>query len=38
MGMGDKQVKDDSRWTKVVVVRVVRRRWITGVSKKYSLQ
>ena len=37
MGIGDKQVKDDSGQTNVVVVRVVRSRWITGVSKKYRL-
>lgn len=37
MGTGDKQVKDGSRQTRVVVVRVVRHKWIPGVSKKYSL-
>lgn len=35
-GIGDKQVKDDSEQTKLV--RLMRSRWITGASKKYSLR
>lgn len=35
-GTEDKQVKDDSRQAKLVVVMMVSR-WITRVPKKYSL-